>query len=154
MKKIIILLLFYLTITTTNGTNNIHRNDSTTIGFLDSIKCYLDNLNVEEPIYVMAQAAYESGWFECKSCSWKYNNMFGFKAQNGKYLKFKTWKDCLIYYSIWQNKNYPIYKKKHPKGTYLEFLKYCKYSESPEYFKHITSVYNWIVDNWASDSED
>lgn len=129
--------------------NDISKKDSIIFAHLDSIKEMLDSLGVEEPIYVMAQAAYESGWFECKNCSWKHNNMFGFKGQSGKYLRFNTWQDCVIYYASWQKKRYPKYKAKYPKGTYLGFLKWCHYAVGDNYNKKIQWTHSWILNKWA-----
>lgn len=126
------------------------KSDSVVLARLSSIKCVLDSLGVKEPIYVLAQAKYESGNFKCKECSWKYNNMFGFKGKSGKYIKFNTQNECLIYYSKWQNARYPKYKAKYPNGTYLGFLKWCKYAVNPEYNKHIKVAHDWIVKNLSN----
>lgn len=130
------------------SSNVIIKNDSVVLTYLDSIYYYLDSLNVQEPKYVMAQALFESGWFQCKKCSWQYNNMFGFKGQSGKYLRFNTWVDCVIYYANWQKKRYPKYKEKHPKGNYLDFLMWCNFAVSESYKRDIQSMYNWIEVNW------
>ena len=149
--KLLCLILTFTTcsVASAKSDNLVVKNDSTVLQFLDSIYYYLDSLEVEEPKYVMAQALFERGWFQCTKCSWKYNNMFGFKGQSGKYLRFNTWVDCVIYYSNWQKKRYPKYKATHPKGTYLGFLKWCHFAESDEYSKHVQSMYNWINLNWS-----
>lgn len=152
MKKIaIVLLAMTLTASVHGRSMSVVKNDSVVFSYLDSIKDMLDSLQVEEPIYVLAQATYESGWFECKNCSWKYNNMFGFKGQSGKYLRFNTWQDCVIYYANWQKKRYPKYKAKYPNGTYLGFLKWCHYATGDDYNRKIQWTYNWIIDNWAAE---
>ena len=144
MKKIKILLSLSLLIYF-NGYSM--KSDSAILEHLRYIKYVLDSLGVEEPIYVLAQAKYESGNFKCKDCSWKYNNMFGFKGQSGKYLKFDTQNDCLVYYSKWQKIRYPKYKSKHPNGTYIGFLKWCKYAVNPVYGQHIQKSHDWILKN-------
>lgn len=144
MKKIKIILLFSL-VFYLDGYST--KNDSAILERLRYIKCILDSLDVEEPLYVLAQAKYESGNFKCKDCSWKYNNMFGFKGQSGNYLKFDTQNECLIYYAKWQKARYPKYKTKYPSGTYLGFLKWCKYAVNTVYGKHIQIAHNWIVKN-------
>jgi len=155
MKKIQVLLLATILSVSVYGSNssitNPVKNDSTVFYYLDSMKYYLDSLQVEEPMYVMAQALWETGWFACKNCSWKYNNMFGFKSQNRSYLKFNTWVDCVIYYAKWQKARYPKYKEKYPKGTYLGFLKWCHYATGDDYNQKVQLMYNWILDNWAAE---
>lgn len=151
MKKLLIIIaLLIFTLPVCSAQRTI-KNDSIVLAFMDEVKYVLDSIGVEEPVYVLAQAAYESGWFNCKKCSWKYNNMFGFTSQSGEYLRFKTWQDCLVYYSNWQKKRYPKYKISHPKGNYLGFLKYCHFSESAEYGRHIQNTYDWILDYWAEE---
>lgn len=149
--KLLCLVLTFITCSVANAKpdNLTVKNDSTVLQFLDSIYYYLDSLEVEEPKYVMAQALFESGWFKCTKCSWKYNNMFGFKGQSGNYLRFNTWVDCVIYYANWQKKRYPKYKATHPKGTYLDFLMWCKFAVSESYRKDIQYMYNWIDANWS-----
>lgn len=123
--------------------------DSVLFAYLDSIKAILDSNNVQEPIYVLAQAIYETGWFKCKNCTWKNNNMFGFRGLNGKYLKFSNWRSCVLYYVKWQSKRYPKYKEKNPNGTYLGFLKWSRFAEAKNYSNHIQITYDWILAHWT-----
>lgn len=125
-----------------------HKRDSIVIHYLDTISYYLDSLEFQEKQYVLAQAIWETGWFQCKNCAWsKGYNLFGFRNQNG-YIKYDSWVESIMAYSEWQKKKYPKYKKTHPKGNYLDFLKWCKYAETDQYRKHITYVYNWIGSNY------
>ena len=154
MKEVRILLLsMILTVTAYGRTNNVSvvKDDSVVFAYLDSMKELMDSLGIEEQIYVMAQATYESGWFACKKCSWQNNNMFGFKGQSGNYLRFDTWQDCVVYYAKWQKVRYPKYKAKYPNGNYLGFLKWCKYATGDDYNKQIQWMHNWIIDNWVED---
>lgn len=149
MKKVKFLFLALFFVSSVYGKEvKIVKNDSIVFEYLYSIKYMLDTLKVEEPVYVMAQALYESGWFACKHCTWENNNMFGFKGSNGKYLKFKCWQDCVIYYAKWQKKRYPKYKAKHPNGNYLDFLRWSNYSVSKDYAGKITTMKKWIEKNW------
>lgn len=150
MKKIKTILFAIVLITSLYGrtnANNIIKKDSVVYFYLDSISEMLDSLGVEEPSYVMAQAIWETGWFKCKKCTWSNNNMFGFRSSS-KYMHFDSWRDCVIYYAKWQKKRYPKYKLKYPNGNYLHFLKWAHYSESTEYSKRITTIYNWVNKNW------
>jgi flagellum-specific peptidoglycan hydrolase FlgJ len=152
MKKIKFLLLIATLTTSLYGrieTKNTVKKDSSVYHYLDSLSKMLDSLGVEEPKYVMAQGIWETGWFKCKKCAWSNNNMFGFRAKNGKYMHFDNWRDCVVYYAKWQKKRYPKFKEKYPKGDYLQFLRWSHYSESNEYSKRIIQMYNWINANWT-----
>jgi flagellum-specific peptidoglycan hydrolase FlgJ len=124
------------------------KKDSATIHYLDMISHYLDSLEVQEKQYVLAQAVWETGWFKCKNCAWsKGYNLFGFRSKKG-YIKYNSWTESVVAYSEWQNKKYPKYKKSHPKGSYLNFLKWCRYAETDAYSKHIIYVYDWLGKNY------
>lgn len=146
MKKLKILILLMILVHVSHGSNH-KRNDSLVISKLDSIEAMLDSLGVEEKFYVMSQAVYESHWFNCTDCSWRYNNMFGFKGKNGKYLKFKNWREGVEYYAKWQKERYLKYKKKYPRGTYIGFLKWCKFAVSDDYDRQIKWMHDWVINN-------
>ena len=150
MKKIIFLISLICSLSASAANFKIHRNDSLVLKYIDSVNYYIDSLDIQEPLYVLAQACWESGWFQCKNCTWENNNMFGFRAKSGKYMKFKSWQECVIYYANWQKKRYPKFKALYPTGTYLGFLKWCRFAESPHYSRVITETYNWILKNWAN----
>jgi len=145
MKK---LLFLFIALTSLNL--KAQRNDSVTLAYLDSINYYIDSLDIQEPLYVLSQACWETGWFNCKNCTWENNNMFGFRGKSGKYMKFKNWPECVVYYANWQKKRYPKFKELHPGGTYLGFLKWCRFAESPHYSRVITETHNWVLKNWAN----
>lgn len=118
--------------------------------YLDSLEYLMDSLQIQEPVYVMAQAIYETGWFQCKNCAWENNNMFGFRGQNNKYMKFKSWRASVFYYANWQKKRYFKFKAKYPNGDYLHFLKWCKYAQSTTYSSKITWTFRWLIKNWSN----
>ena len=97
--------------------------DEKVVSLYQSIKQY----NIECPKTVLAIAVFESGWLECKNCAYQYNNLFGFRA-NGNYLKFTSIDECLAYFKTWQNTYYIPWKKRHPNGTYYEYLAHVKYA--------------------------
>ena len=97
--------------------------DAKVANLYQSIKQY----NIECPKTVLAIAVFESGWLECKNCAYQYNNLFGFRA-NGDYLKFNSIDECLAYFKTWQNTYYVPWKKRHPNGTYYEYLAHVKYA--------------------------
>ena len=149
MKRIIFLLTLTLTISCYGSKHRI--NDTLVLKYIDSINYYIDSLDIKEPYYVISQALWETGFFSCKNCTFENNNMFGFRCRSGKYMKFKNLNSCMIYYSNWQKKRYPKFKELYPTGTYLGFLKWCRFAESPNYSRVITETYNWLLKNWITD---
>jgi hypothetical protein len=148
MKKIIFLISLICSLSASAANFKIHRNDSLVLKYIDSVNYYIDSLDIQEPCYVLAQAILESQWFQCKNCTWENNNMFGFRAKSGKYMKFKSWQECVIYYDNWQKKRYFKYKKLHKNGDYIGFLIWCKYAESKRYSDDIRKIHKWINKNW------
>ena len=102
--------------------------------------CLLD-YKIECPKTVLAIAIFETGWLECKNCTYQYNNLFGFRA-NHDYLRFKSTYECIEYLKIWQQTYYDPWKAKHPKGSYYEFLVHVKYAHlnMPNYLRIIKSI--------------
>lgn len=147
MKKyIIILCLLNFQFQKISAQKNKH--DSITISYLDKVSYYLDSLGVKEKDYVLSQAMWETGWFQCKNCAWsKGYNLFGFRSGNG-YIKYKSYKESAIAYSKWQNKRYAPYKLKYPNKSYLDFLVYCKYAEDANYLKKVIYMHNWLIKNY------
>lgn len=151
MKKKIILVFFGISLSVSVKASNLSENfkdDSTIIAYLDTISYYLDSLNVKEQKYVLAQTLWETGWFGCKNCAWsKGNNLFGFRGENG-YIKYKSWVNSVHAYSKWQDKKYSAYLKKHPDGSYMDFLSKSGYSQTSEYKKNINYMINWLDKNY------
>lgn len=109
----------------------------------DSLLVY----DIDYPETVLAQAMFETGWMECKKCTFKFNNLFGFRG-NGNYMRFATLSDCLAYLKKWQNKYYLPWHQKHPKDSYYDFLTHLKYAaDMPTYLKKIKQVERWIAKN-------
>lgn len=52
----------------------------------------------------------------------KYNNLFGFKTKKG-YLRFNSWKDCIIYYKSWQERKFLPHLEKYHKKSECDY--YC-----------------------------
>lgn len=103
---------------------------------LDEIKAQ----EIQHDTIVLQQAMWESGWLKCTNCSWRYNNMFGFRTNgwvsksNPKgYIKFDTWQESIAYYKKWQDKNY------NGSQDYYAFLIRVGYAEDTDYITHIRS---------------
>lgn len=87
----------------------------------------LKEYDIECPKTVLAIVVFETGWMECNHCTYQYNNLFGFRA-NGDYLRFNSIDDCLAYFKVWQTTYYVPWKKRHPNGTYYEYMAHVKYA--------------------------
>ena len=70
---------------------------------------------IKFPEIVTAQAVAETGWFECKDCALRDNNLFGFNT-GGDYIRFSSWRKSVKYYKNWQTKYYKGQK------NYYKFL--------------------------------
>ncbi|HWB62436.1 MAG TPA: hypothetical protein VG603_02920 [Chitinophagales bacterium] len=118
-------------------------NTDTVNAMYDSLMVY----NIAWPKTVLAVAAFETGWFQCKNCTFKYNNMFGFRNNSG-YLKFNTISDCLAYLKNWQDTYYVPWQDKHPTGNYYDFLIYIHYAHNmPVYLRKVKYVEKWLTEN-------
>lgn len=125
------------------------KKDSAVLYDLRILEKYIDSLGIKEKAYVMAQAAWETGWFNCKDCAWSIgHNAFGFRSKKG-YIKYESFLESVVAYSVWQNKKYTPYKEKHPKSTYIDFLEWCGYAETKLYRKHVLYAYNKIVNYYG-----
>jgi hypothetical protein len=102
---------------------------------------------IQEPDFVMAQCIQETGWLNCRNCCLRYHNLFGFYIKGNKCKKFKSDEECIEYYKKWQDKRYPKWKKKYPKGTYYDFLKYSKYATGDKYNAEIKPKLAWVRKN-------
>jgi hypothetical protein len=105
-----------------------HSQDARTIKINDLYSC-LKEYDIECPKTVLAIAIYETGWMECQHCTYQFNNLFGFRA-NHDYLRFKDIYECLAYLRVWQSTYYDPWKKKHPAGTYYDYLAHVKYAHA------------------------
>ncbi len=81
-------------------------------------------LDMEHPKIVIAQAKLETGNFKSKMFKEKHN-LFGFRNTGG-YITYKHWKESLIRYKLWQDRNYKG-------GNYYVFLENIKYAEDSLY---------------------
>ena len=97
-----------------------------------------------EPAFVMAQCIQETGWLSCRTCCLRYHNLFGFYIGNNKCKKFSSDEECITYYKKWQEKRYPKWLSKHPKGTYYEFLKHAGYATGDKYSNELRPKVEWV----------
>ena len=114
---------------------------------LQAVYDAIKNEGIEQPEFVMAQSIQETGWLNCKNCCLRHNNLFGFKKKGNKCMKFDSEEECIKYYRKWQEKRYPKWKKKHPKGTYYDFLKAVGYAANPNYNKELRVFVSWVKKN-------
>lgn len=114
---------------------------------LQAVYDAIKNEGIEQPEFVMAQSIQETGWLNCKNCCLRHNNLFGFYKKGNKCMKFDSEEECIKYYRKWQEKRYPKWKKKHPKGTYYDFLKAVGYAANPNYNKELRVFVSWVKKN-------
>jgi len=67
------------------------------------VYCYIISIGIKHPDIVLKQAIYETGHFRSNIFN-KRNNLFGFRQR--KYIYFDTWKSCIDYHKVWQEKHY------------------------------------------------
>lgn len=93
-----------------------------------NLNCMMQNLEIQCPNVVMAQAKLETGNF--KSYFFKVsNNLFGFRNYNG-YKRYNNWIASVQDYAKWQDKYYKG-------GNYYEFLKHMGYAEDTLYIQKL-----------------
>jgi len=140
MKKLLIaifLLLFFQ-----QGFSQ-HINKPKMQAMYDAIKA----AGILHPDIVMAQCMQETGNLSCKKCCLRYHNLFGFYIKGNKCKKFDSDEECIKYYKKWQDKRYPKWRKKYPKGTYYDFLKHSKYATGDKYTNEIKPKVAWVRKN-------
>lgn len=91
------------------------------------LKDEIKKLEIKFPEIVYAQARLETGNFKSNYFK-KQNNLFGFRMKK-HYMFFKDWRECVLYYSVWQ-------KKYYKQGEdYFEFLTRIHYAEADSIYK-------------------
>ena len=99
---------------------------------------------IEHPDFVMAQCMQETGNLSCKNCCLRYHNLFGFYKKGNKCKKFDSDSACIEYYKKWQDKRYPKWREKYPRGTYYDFLKHAGYATGDKYTKELKPKVTWV----------
>lgn len=100
---------------------------------VENLALEMKRVGIKHVDVVLSQAVLETGWFKCESCSFQYNNLFGF-IYKGQYLKYDHWKESVAYYKWWQDQ---LYKD----GVdYYTFLKSVGYASAPDYNQKLKSV--------------
>ena len=95
----------------------------------------MEDCGIRQPLYVIAQACLETGWFTSKVFN-EYNNLFGLYDSKAKdYYRFQSWEDSVAGYA-----KYIQYRYKG--GDYLRFLRRIRYAEDPYYTAKITKIVN------------
>lgn len=134
MKLSRLIIVLALATTTTSFSSD------TRAKMIEEVKLEIKKQGILHPEIVLRQAIWESRWFECTNCSWRYKNMFGFRHKswitptNPKgYKEWNSWKESVDYYRRWQAK---FYKG----GNYYDFLVDRGYSESDKYIDNLKSL--------------
>lgn len=106
--------------------------------------------DIKYPAIVMRQVVWETQWLNCRNCSLKFNNLFGFMTKRG-YMHFNTWVDCIKYYKKWQTK---LHVEKY--NDYYAFLVHVKFALGESYnnalrtlnIKGITEKFETATPDW------
>ena len=69
----------------------------------NEIFCYMVKIGIKHPDVVLRQAIFETGHFKSQVYQ-RRNNLFGFRKR--KYIAYDSWKNCIDYYKVWQDKHY------------------------------------------------
>ncbi len=69
----------------------------------NEVYCYMVSIGIKHPDIALRQAIYETGHFKSHIFCTK-NNLFGFRHK--KYISYDSWKACVDYYKVWQEKHY------------------------------------------------
>lgn len=90
-------------------------------------------VDMKEPIYVLAQAILETGHFSSNVCR-NYNNLFGlFDSTVQDYFKFERWEDSVIGYI-------KFIQYRYKGGNYIKFLDMIGYAEDPHYTSKVKKL--------------
>lgn len=98
---------------------------------------YAKGVGIKFPIICTSQAVYESGNFS-SSVYIRKNNCLGFKLVSGRYRSFKSWKDCVVYYKVYQLRS----------GHYSSYNKWLiyvgsNYSTNRKYYVTLRKIINY-----------
>lgn len=100
---------------------------------LENVRKELEKQGVKHVDIVLRQAIVETGWFKCKHCSLKSNNIFGFSFNGKDYLEFENWVESVAYYKQWQDKLYEG-------GDYYQFLDDIGYAVKGTYVAYLKQI--------------
>lgn len=90
--------------------------------------------DIKHPDIVMRQLCLESGYLNCKDCSWACcNNPFGMYYK-GAYLNYDNLEHAIEYYKWWQDQLYTG-------GDYYDFLERVGYAEEPTYVERLKEMW-------------
>ena len=105
-------------------------NGQDTTGVRQMIVAY----DIKHPDIVMRQLCLESGYLNCKDCSWACcNNPFGMYYK-GAYLKYDNLEDAIESYKRWQTYHYKG-------GDYYAFLERVGYATEPTYVERLKRMW-------------
>lgn len=90
--------------------------------------------DIKHPEVVLRQVIWETQWLNCKNCTLKFNNLFGFATSNGQ-MKFDKWTDCIDFYKQWQ-----IRHKIDAEKDYYEQLRKAHFATYVHYNKRLKSL--------------
>lgn len=99
---------------------------------IQNVYSELKKQGIAHPEVVLKQVIAETKWLNCRNCSLKFNNLFGFLTKSG-YMKFEDWTASVAYYKKWQDSQYKG-------GDYYQFLSRIGYATAPGYIRLLKQI--------------
>lgn len=147
MKKLILILLYFVvnnnefSYSKNNLNNEIHyteeveKEDNTELN-IDNVYEKIVELEIKEPLIVLAQSILETQWYECENCSLELNNIFGMGWDGNTYYDYDHWIESVYEYKKWQLRNYKSNQ------DYYIFLDNVNYATDSSYCNKLKQIVN------------
>ena len=93
----------------------------------------IDEVGLNNQLFVLAQAVLETGHFTSSVCK-NYHNLFGlYDSKHKDYYRFARWEDSVIGYQ-------KFIQYRYKGGNYLQFLRRIGYAEDPRYTTKVAQI--------------
>ena len=93
----------------------------------------IDEVGLNNQLFVLAQAVLETGHFTSSVCK-NYHNLFGlYDSKHKDYYRFARWEDSVIGYQ-------KFIQYRYKGGNYLQFLRRIGYAEDPRYTTKVAKI--------------
>ena len=100
---------------------------------LTNLKSVIEEVGLNNQLFVLAQAVLETGNFTSSVCK-NYHNLFGlYDSKHKDYYRFARWEDSVIGYQR-------FIQYRYNGGNYLQFLRRIGYAEDPRYTTKVAQI--------------
>lgn len=146
MRKFIMILFYFIvsdneisyssnyTETTIYKVKEPEKKEDNTDLNIDNVYEKIIELEIKEPLIVLAQSVLETQWYECKDCSLQLNNLFGMGWTGKTYDSYDHWIESVYEYKKWQLRNYTTDQ------DYYVFLIDINYATDSNYVKKLKQI--------------